>query len=264
MTGLAVGILVSEQQRTQYQLRLHQEALARTTRLSSMSEFAAALAHEINQPLTAIANYARLAKEAAESPSADKSTVVEAATKAGEQVQRAADVVRGLREFIRLGKSETAVVSIRDVVDQARSLIQTDCEHLGIVLDAQVARDLPAFRGDSLQIQQVVLNLVRNAMEAIADAGRQDGRIRVTAEVISPTVLRVCVHDNGPGFDPAVKQQADAPFTTTKPDGMGLGLSLSRSIVEAHHGRLTIDGDVMGGTVCFTLPVAHAPDVRAR
>jgi two-component system sensor kinase FixL len=260
VTGLAVGVLVSEQQRTQHQLRLHQEALARMTRLSSMSEFAAALAHEINQPLTAIANYTRLAKEAAEALPAHSATVVEATAKAAEQVERAADVVRRLREFIRLGRGESATVSIGHVIEQTQSLIQTDCEHQGVTLDTRIARELPHFTGDSLQIQQVILNLVRNAMEAIAEAGRHDGRITITAETDSTGLLKVCVRDNGPGFDPAVMDQAVAPFTTTKPDGMGLGLSLCRSIVESHRGKLTIGGDATGGVVCFTLNAADTAE----
>jgi two-component system sensor kinase FixL len=264
VTGLAVGVLVSEQERTQHQLRLHQEALARMTRLSSMSEFAAALAHEINQPLTAIANYTRLANEAAQSGSAAAPTVVEATNKAAAQVERAADVVRRLREFIRLGKTDVAEVSIQRVIEQARSLIQSECEHQGIALNIHLARDLPRFIGDSLQIQQVILNLVRNAMEAIVEAGRQDGRITITVETNAPGALMVRVQDNGPGFDPAVKDQADAPFTTTKLDGMGLGLSLSRSIIEAHGGKLTIGGDMTGGIVRFTLAVATITDETGR
>jgi len=256
VTGLAVGVLVSEQKRTQYQLRLNQEALSRIARLSSMSEFAAALAHEINQPLTAIANYTRLAKEAAEKPSVDMPAVVEATVKAVEQVDRAAAVVRRLREFIQMGRSETSAIAIDHIIAQARTLIGTDFEQHSIVLEAQIARGLPRVVADSLQIQQVILNLVRNAMEAIVDAGRYDGRIVITAEAASPGVVRVCVRDNGPGFDPALVDQATAPFTTTKPDGMGLGLALCRSIVEAHQGSLSIDGDATGGIVCFTLKAA--------
>jgi signal transduction histidine kinase len=257
VTGLAVGVLVSEQQQTQRQLRVHQEALARITRLSTMSEFAAALAHEINQPLTAIANYTKLAREAAQSRAAD--TVIEATAKAAEQVDRAAEVVLRLREFIRLGRSERSLVAIGDVIDQARALIQTDCDHHGVVLDTRVSAKLPRLLGDSLQMQQVILNLVRNAMEAIVEAGRHDGRIIIAAELDSPGILRVCVRDNGPGFDPALADQATAPFTTTKPDGFGLGLSLSRSIIESHHGKLTVGGDATGGVVCFTIPIAEGP-----
>lgn len=256
VTGLAIGVLVSEQQSTQHQLRVNQEALARIARLSSMSEFAAALAHEINQPLTAIANYTRLAKEAAETRAGDASTVVEATTKAAEQVDRAADVVRRLREFIRLGRRESTVVKIEHIVEQAQALIRTDCEHQAITLETRIARELPPVIGDSLQIQQVILNLVRNSMEAILEAGRHDGRITIVAETHAAGVIKICVRDNGPGFDPAVLDQAVAPFTTTKSDGMGLGLSLCRSIVESHGGKVSIEGDATGGIVCFTLAAA--------
>ena len=256
VTGLAVGVLVSEQQRTQYQLRLNQEALSRIARLSSMSEFAAALAHEINQPLTAIANYTRLAKEEAEKPLVSTTAVVEATARAVEQVDRAADVVRRLREFIQLGRSETSPLVIDHVIGQAHLLVGTEVDQHGIALETQIARALPCVMADSLQIQQVILNLVRNATEAIVDAGRHDGRIVILAEAVSPDVVRVCVRDNGPGIDPALLDQATAPFTTTKPNGMGLGLALCRSIVEAHQGRLSIGGDATGTIVCFTLRAA--------
>lgn len=256
VTGLAVGVLVNEQHRTQQQLRLQQEALSRIARLSSMSEFAAALAHEINQPLTAIANYARLAKEAAEKPAVDASAVLEATGKTVEQVDRAAQVVRRLREFIQLGRSESAAVSVEDVIGQARSLVHADVEQQGIVLDVQIARDLPRVLADYLQIQQVILNLVRNATEAILEAGRHDGRIVISAERESFDVIRICVRDNGPGFDPVLMADPISPFTTTKTEGMGLGLALCRSIIESHNGKLSIGGDATGGIVCFTLKSA--------
>ena len=136
--------------------------------------------------------------------------------KANEQVERAAAVVRRLRDFIQLGRGECSVVSIDHVIQQAQSVIQTDCEHQGIVLNAQIARELPQFTGDSLQIQQVILNLVRNAMEAILEAGRHDGKIAIRAEMDLPGFLKVCVSDNGRAFDPALSDQAVAPFATTK------------------------------------------------
>jgi signal transduction histidine kinase len=109
---------------------------------------------------------------------------------------------------------------------------------------------------DSLQVQQVVINLVRNAIDSIAEAGRYDGRIVITAEREGGLVT-VCVRDNGPGFEPGMIDRAIAPFSTTKPDGMGLGLSLCRSIVEAHGGHLSIAGDPTGARVSFTLPIAE-------
>jgi two-component system, LuxR family, sensor kinase FixL len=256
VTGLAVGLLVNEQQRTEQQLRSQQDAIARVIRVGSMGEFAAALAHEINQPLMAIANYTKLAKELAEQTPTDNATVAEASGKAAEQVERAAEVVRRLREFIRLGRSEPVAVPVGQVIAQARQYCEADLERHGIVLDVDTPASLPTVLVDPLQIQQVIINLIRNAVDAIAEAGRYDGRIIVTAER-DGGLVSICVRDNGPGFEAGLIDRAIAPFVSTKPDGMGLGLSLCRSIVEAHGGKLSIGGDPTGAKVVFTLRVAE-------
>jgi two-component system, LuxR family, sensor kinase FixL len=257
VTGLAVGLLVNEQQRTEQHLRQQQDAIARVIRVGSMGEFAAALAHEINQPLMAIANYTKLAKEVAEKTPVDTATVAEASAKAAEQVERAAAVVRRLREFIRLGRSEIVAVPVPQVIAQAQQFCEADLERHGIVLDIAAPGNLPPVLVDTLQIQQVIINLIRNAIDAIAEAGRYDGRIFVTAES-DGGFITISVRDNGPGFEAGLIERATEPFTSTKPDGMGLGLSLCRSIVEAHGGRLSIGGDPTGAKVNFTLRVAGA------
>jgi signal transduction histidine kinase len=257
-TGLAVGVLVSEQQRTQQQLRINQEALNRAFRLSTMGEFAAALAHEINQPLTAIANYARLAKNAP-----DPAAAADASERLISQVDRAADVVRRLRNFIHLGRSETAVITVFRVVDAAVSYCRPELERQGVQLRIRVARELPPVSVDALQIEQVLVNLLRNSAEALADAGRYDGRITIEADRADETSVIVRVRDNGPGFDPDLAQRAASPFTTTKPEGLGLGLSLARSIVDAHGGRLSIESGSSGATVSFTLPAATGQQATA-
>jgi C4-dicarboxylate-specific signal transduction histidine kinase len=263
VTGLAVGVVVNEQQLTEQHLRMHQDALARATRVGSMGEFAAALAHEINQPLTAISNYTRLAKEAAEQHPTNTSTVVEAAGKAAEQVDRAAEVVRRLREFIRLGRSEALANSVARVIEEAGRLCRADLDREGIVLDVRTARDLPLVLVDSLQIQQVIVNLIRNAADAITEAGRYDGRIALSAERDPSGAVRVSVRDNGPGFDSALLNRPVVPFTSTKADGMGLGLALCRSIIESHGGILSIHSDPTGATISFTLKAAEANAARA-
>jgi signal transduction histidine kinase len=249
VTGLAVGVLVSEQQRTQQQLRLNQAALSRALRVSTMGEFAAALAHEINQPLTAVANYARLAKNAA-----DPIAASEASDRVIAQVERAAEVVRRLRNFIRLGRSEAAPIAVPQLVDEAVSYCHAELDKYGVELQLRVERDLPAVKADALQIEQVIVNLVRNAAEALADAGRYDGKVIVEADRDNAGSVVIRVRDNGPGFDPDLAERAAAPFTTTKPDGLGLGLSLARSIIEAHGGRLSIESSSSGAVVYFTLP----------
>jgi signal transduction histidine kinase len=249
LTGLAVGVLVSEQQRTQVELRLNQEALSRALRVGTMGEFAAALAHEINQPLTAAANYARLVKSAG-TPAA----AADASDRLLAQVERVAEVVRRLRDFIRLGRSETAVIAVPRLVREAVAYCHTELGRHGVALHLRLERDLPAVKVDALQIEQVIVNLVRNAAEALADAGRHDGRVTVEAERDATDAVVVRVSDNGPGFDPGLAERATTPFTTTKLDGLGLGLSLTRSIIEAHGGRLSIESTPSGATVSFTLP----------
>jgi C4-dicarboxylate-specific signal transduction histidine kinase len=250
---LAVGVLVSEQQRTQQQLRLNQEALSRALRVGTTGEFAAALAHEINQPLTAISNYARLVKSAA-----DPAAASEASDRLIAQVERAAEVVRRLRNFIRLGRSETAPVTVPRLVQEAIAYCRTELDTQGIELQSRLARDLPAVTADALQIEQVIVNLVRNAAEALTDAGRHDGKVVIEAELDAADFVVIRVRDNGPGFDPDLTERAIDPFATTKSDGLGLGLSLARSIVEAHGGRLSIESSASGAVVSFSLPALGA------
>jgi two-component system sensor kinase FixL len=254
LTGLAVGVLVSEQQRTQQQLRINQEALNRAFRLGSMGEFAAALAHEINQPLTAVANYARIARNA---PSI--AAAAEATERVVTQVDRAAEVVRRLRNLIRLGHSEAAPAQVRDLVNAAVFYCRPEFDRQGVEVRVHFARELPAVSVDAVQIEQVLVNLLRNSAEALNDAGRHDGRIVVTGAREGEGVS-IEVRDNGPGFDPGVAERAAAPFTTTKPEGLGLGLSLARSIVEAHGGTLAIKSGAFGASVSFTLPRAAGKD----
>jgi two-component system, LuxR family, sensor kinase FixL len=249
LTGLAVGVLVSEQQRTQQQLRLNQEALSRALRVSTMGEFAAAVAHEINQPLTAVANYARLAKNAATPAAAS-----EAADRVIAQVERAAEVVRRLRDFIRLGRSETAPIAVPKLVDGAVAYCHTELDRYGVELQLQVGRNLPAVKVDALQIEQVIVNLVRNAVEALTDAGRYDGKVVIEADQDGAGSVVIRVRDNGPGLKLDLAERAITPFMTTKSEGLGLGLSLARSIVEAHGGRLRIESSSSGAVVSFTLP----------
>ena len=262
VTGLALGVLVDAQQRTQQQLRLQQEALHRASRLGTMGEFAAAVAHELNQPLFAISNYARLVKSAVEKRPPDAAAAVEAAGSAIEQVDRAAEVVRRFREFIRLGRSETAPLAVEQLVREAQSYCRAELERHGVELETRLARNLPNVMVDALQINQVIVNLVRNAVEALAQAGRLDGLVTIEAESDAVGTIELRVRDNGPGFDVDLAEQPITPFLTTKHDGLGLGLSLARSIVEAHGGKLRIESSPRGATVFFTLQSAQATKQR--
>jgi two-component system, LuxR family, sensor kinase FixL len=253
VTGLAIGVVVTEQQRIQNRLRLHQEALSRASRVATMGEFAAAVAHEINQPLTAIGNFARLAKLAAERNPPDVDAVAKASTEATAQVDRAAAVVSRLREFIRVGQVEKQPLDLSMLVDDALLVLGPQIDRWRIACANEVDRNLPKVLADRTHIEQVILNLLRNAAEALASAGRYDGRIVIRAEQLSEEMVEVSVTDNGPGLDPDVASQPIDAFVTTKPDGLGLGLSLSRSVIEAHGGQLRIKSLTSGVRASFTL-----------
>jgi signal transduction histidine kinase len=254
LTGLTIGAVVNEQMRTQAQLRRNQDALERAARLDTMGAFAAALAHEINQPLTAISNYTRLAKMAVEKQPPDNAAARQAAEHAVAQVDRAAEVVRRLRDFIQLGRNETRPHAVSDLIREAISHCKFGALAGHVEVETRIARNVPLVICDGIQIQQVLINLIRNAGESISSSGRRDGRIVVEADVSGQRRVILSVRDNGPGFDPELLQRALTPFTTTKSEGLGLGLALARSTAETHGGQLVIESTGAGATVSFTLP----------
>ncbi len=258
LTGLTIGAVVNEQLRTQAQLRRNQEALERAARLDTMGAFAAALAHEINQPLTAIANYTRIAKMAVEKSPPDNDAARTAAGHAVAQVNRAAEVVRRLRDFIQLGRNEVRPHAAADLIREAISHCRFDTQASHVEIETRYARNLPSVVCDGLQIQQVLINLIRNAAESISGSGRPDGRIVVEADMTDSGRVVVTVRDNGPGFDPDILDRAVTPFTTTKGEGLGLGLALAHSTAETHGGKLVVESAGGGAAVSFTLPTAVA------
>ncbi len=257
MTGLIAGMVVTEHRRVQFQVRLHQDSLARLARLGSMGELAAAVAHEINQPLTAAGTYARLVVDTLRSGNRDEAAVVETAGKAATQVERAAEVVRRLRALIRLDQTGRAPVSVERIVKETLELCQPDLDRHGIKTRVMLDAGLPPVLVDLLQIEQVLLNLVRNAIEAMQDSG-MGGVIAIEAARGEPGFVELRIRDTGPGFPPEIVAEQYLPLSSTKVEGLGVGLSLSRSIVESHGGRLSLGGSAQGASVRFTVPVAGA------
>lgn len=254
LTGLIVGTLVTEQRNTQRDLWLHREALGRASRVGALGALAAAIAHEINQPLAAIGNYARVGRRNLKRDVIDQAAAVRTTEQIIEQVDRAAAVIRWLRDFIGAGSSRFEVVSVPDLIRRPESVCRADLEEHGIALDTFVSCELPDVRVDRLQIEQVITNIVKNASEAIAGSRTSGGRIQIEAADAGSAFIVISVVDNGPGFEPILLERPISPFTTTKADGMGLGLSLSRSIIQSHGGRLTLGGNSAGARVSFTLP----------
>ena len=259
VTGLVAGVLVSERRLAEVRLRMNQDALAQVSRLGSMGELAAAIAHEINQPLSAAGTYTGLVAESLEGETLRDPTTRGLAQKAAVQIGRAADVVRRLRTLVRLGRSDMAPTSVATIVGEAGDLARADLERQNITLRLDVAGDLPLIMADRLQIEQVLLNLIRNSVDAIAEAKAGAGQIVVAARRASPQFIELTVTDTGPGFPASFADDAPLPLTTTKPDGLGIGLSLCRSIAEAHGGNLSIRTSHTGACVGVSLVIAKEP-----
>ncbi len=259
LTGLAAGAVITEHRRTELQLRRHQDSLARVARLGSMGEFAAMVAHEINQPLMAAGTYARLIADTLRSGDRHEASTVETAEKTAAQVQRAADVMRRLRALIRLDQSGRAPVSVSQIVRETLALSRPFLDRHGVTVRVTLDSGLPPAMADLLQVEQVLLNLLRNAAEAMATTG-PGGVVTIAASAAGADRIAISVLDTGPGFPPDFAADDLPPLTSSKPDGLGVGLSLCRSIVEAHGGELTIGGrddGRPGAAVRFTLPVAR-------
>jgi len=244
-----------------------QRELNHASRLTAMGEMAAALAHEINQPLTAITNYANVVERTLSSADADTSKAAEYTKRIGEQALRAGDIIRRLRGFVQHVESDPKTENVSEVVREACELATLDAATKGIRIVYDFADDLPLIKLDRIQIQQVVVNLVRNGMDAIADARdrtvdiatwHRDApkEIGIGLRAGKADCVHISVHDAGPGIDPQVIDRLFEPFVTTKEDGMGIGLSVSRSIVEAHGGEITAENDEQGGArFTLSLPV---------
>jgi two-component system sensor kinase FixL len=255
-TGLLAGELVTENRRAQAQLRLHQDSLSHLARLGSLGELAAAIAHELNQPLMAAGTYTRLVNSAIRSHTADSAEIAETANKAVAQVERAAEVIRRLRALVRLDRSGRSPCTLEQIVNETLALCQHDVERIHASTRVLLPSELPRVLVDMLQIEQAMLNLLRNAIEAIAN--RPQGMITIEAASKGNGFVEVIVSDTGPGFPPDVLDNPFLPFSSSKADGLGFGLPLCKSIIEAHGGSLWLEGNARGAAVHFTLPVAKS------
>jgi len=248
-TGLVRDI--TERQRTERRLQDVQSELSHISRISAMDSLAAALAHEVNQPLTAIANYMAGARDMVDKPDMESRQLVrEAMSEVATQALRAGQIVRRLRDFISRGTNEKNVESLRHLVTEACALAQasTDKVDVAVMLDDSVDQVLV----DRIQIQQVLVNLLRNAIEAMQSSPRS--RIEIRSHASPHGMVGVTVADSGPGIAPEISEHLFEPFRSDKFQGMGLGLSICRTIIEAHGGHIWTDRSESGGAAFhFTL-----------
>jgi C4-dicarboxylate-specific signal transduction histidine kinase len=209
----------------------------------------------------AAGTYSRLVVDSLRGRNEADPEVLETAGKVATQVERASEVVRRLRALVRLDQSGRAPVQLGRVVEDALSLARPDLERNEVRVRVELDYDLPPVLVDLLQIEQVLLNLMRNAVDAMKECGQQRGTIVIAAKRSGRTEVEVTLTDTGPGFPPELLGDRFPPFSSTKVDGFGVGLALSRSIVEAHGGQLHTRGGPHGAVVQFTLPVAASDHV---
>lgn len=268
VTTLLLGAVVSERRRVEAAIRERQSDLAHAARLTEAGEMAAALAHELNQPLAAAMSYARAARKIAVMETASP-RLTEILDKTVAQAERADRVIRSLRDFVRKGGRGHTALPVAGLVADCLALAAPLSGQHGVTVLAEVAPGLPPVRGDAVQLQLVILNLVRNAAEAMDGAGStpptddpRRRRIVVFAQPADePGFVALGVRDSGPGLSGVVERNLFAPFITTKATGMGLGLSIARSIVEGHGGTLAARRLPHGETMFrFTLPVSGGED----
>ena len=238
--------------------RAHQIELARVSRVSIAGQMASALAHELNQPLTAVIAYVRGCLRLLRQQSLQLPLLREGLDEAVHQAERAGIIINRLREFLYDGISHQSSIEVSEIIGAVLDLARPELVQNGIDTRLLISPGLPRLVVDRIQIEQVLLNLVRNAIEAMLNAHTRQPRITIAADVRQLNRVRIAVSDVGPGVAEDVASRLFEPFTTTKPQGMGLGLSISRSIVQAHGGELEMTRNSAGGaTFSFALP-GHA------
>ncbi len=255
-----VGIIrdISARKRTEQEMRDLQERLARVGRFSTMGEMAAGLAHEINQPLAAINTYAQTASRMISAGgSYDVHDLEHICRQVSEQASRAGEVIRRLRGFLRTENVGRQRLDFNTLIREIMFLAELDAREHGVPLALSLADDLPHVHGNSVEIQQVILNLIRNAVDAMSEQPERSGGVIIGTARHADGGVECAVTDHGPGVAADIAGQIFHPFVTSKHNGLGVGLSISRTIVQAHGGRLTFRPNPEGGSIfSFHLPEA--------
>ena len=260
--SLQIGVLrdISERKAMEERLRERERVLDRAIRLASVGELASAVAHELNQPLAAIANYVRASKLLLDAKDTRDPKLDEVMGHALAEVNRAADVVRRLREYFRTGASRLERIDLQAIVAGATKQWSERARRDGVQIDTTMPDELPSLLADRVQIEIVIHNLLSNAFDSVLSAAEGRRRIKVVARREGKAQIRVTVTDSGPGLAPDRLPSLFQPFATSKPGGIGLGLSISRSMVENHGGRIWAEPLDSGAAFHFTLRIDDRAD----
>jgi two-component system, LuxR family, sensor kinase FixL len=255
------GVLLDVTEKRSSETELHQlrGQLAHAGRVSIMGQLAAALAHELNQPLGAILRNAEAAELFLQSPSPDIEEIRAIVRDIIRDDQRAGGVIDRLRSLMKRKQIEPRVIPVKELLEEVMALIRADAAARDVLLEWDASHEMPEVLGDRVHLQQVLINLLINAMDAMAETKREERRVTLACErTADERFVKIRVIDTGPGIPAGLRAQMFEPFFTTKADGMGMGLSISRAIIEAHRGRLDVSSSHEGACFEFTLPVAES------
>lgn len=258
-----VGIVrdLSEQRAAEQSARSLELKLAHVGRFNLMGEMAAGIAHEINQPLSAIATYAQAGKRILQRGAPDVAMLVDICTKIDDQARRAGQVIDNLRKFIRKQDVQTQSLDVNRVVEGVLNLIEVDAHSEGIPVHVRAGEDLPNVRADAVQLQQVLLNLTRNSVDAMRGGLAKERGIVIATELGEGGGVRIRVTDHGHGVSAQLGENIFHPFVTTKRDGLGVGLAISNTIVQSFGGTLGYSENPAGGAIFMVeLPPQQAQD----
>jgi two-component system sensor kinase FixL len=247
---------ITDRKEAELDAQLHRAELAHVTRVATMGELAASLAHELNQPLTAILSNAQAAQRFLDSDPVDLKEVSEILQDIVQDNRRAGDVIHRLRALVRKEELDAAPLDVASIIRDVFVLTHSDAILRGSRVSLELDAALPTVRGDRVQLQQVILNLLLNAFDAMNTVSPDQRHVSVTAGLDGTAMVRIAVRDRGIGIRDDMLDEIFQPFFTTKREGLGMGLSISRSIIRAHQGRLWAENNPDGGAIfTFTLPV---------
>jgi C4-dicarboxylate-specific signal transduction histidine kinase len=264
-TGMVLAGFVDDTDRllAQEKLRQVQSEFARAARISTLGELTASIAHEVNQPLTAITTNSETVLRWLERPEPNVAKVRQLTQRVVEEARRATAVITRIRAMASGRAPQFTALSLHDVINDAVAFLNSEIGAINVSISLDLVPTLPKVSGDRIQLQQVVANLVINAAQAMTHANTARRIISIQTTLIDERTIGCAVEDSGPGIDPQYFSRLFDSFYTTKDFGMGLGLPVSRSIIEAHHGELRADNksNLGGARFSFTLPVdGNSPD----